>query len=112
MAPLLDQAEWIGFPAVTLGELRAGFLIGLRREDNEAVLRDFLANPAVEELAVDGEVSRHYAEIVADLRRAGKPIPTNDVRIAATAARHGAMVLTYDDHFSAIARVGSMILDE
>jgi tRNA(fMet)-specific endonuclease VapC len=58
----------------------------------------------------DAEASRHYAEIVVDLRRAGTPIPTNDVWIAAIAAREGALVVTYDPHFERIARVGSVVL--
>jgi predicted nucleic acid-binding protein len=87
-----------------------GFRLGERCEENEKVLQEFLANPAVEKLRVDGEVSRHYADIVTDLRRSGTPIPTNDVWIAATAARFGAIVLSYDDHFERIGRVGSLVL--
>ena len=108
---ILDGAAWLGVPAVTLGELRTGFLLGRRPDDNEADLREFLGNLVVEELPVDGEVSRHYAEIVVDLRRAGTAIPTNDLWIAATAARFGAIVLTYDGHFRKIGRVGSVVLD-
>ncbi len=107
---LVDRAEWVGVPTVTLGELRAGFLLGAHRERNEALLREFLAHPVVEVLAVDDEVSRHYAEIVAELQRAGTPLPTNDLWIAATAARRGALVLTHDEHFEEIARVGSLVL--
>ena len=70
----------------------------------------FLSNPVVEELVIDTEVGRIYAEIVVDLRAAGTPLPTNDVWIAATAARSGATVLTYDDHFNAIARVGAIVI--
>jgi len=109
---LIDGAEWIGMPAIALGELRAGFLLGGRRERNEAALREFLSNAVVEVLSVDDEVSRHYADIVLDLRHAGRPIPTNDIWIAATAARAGAMILSSDDHFTAIARVGSVILSQ
>ncbi|MDP2957705.1 MAG: PIN domain-containing protein [Longimicrobiales bacterium] len=105
---ILDSAEWVGMPAVTLGELRTGFLLGDRRDRNEADLREFLASPVVETLVIDEEVSRHYAEIVGDLRRAGTPLPTNDIWIAATAARAGAPVLTSDGHFAKIARVGSL----
>ncbi len=108
---VLDRAEWIGVPAIVLGELRAGFLLGEMRDRNEEVLREFLANPVVEELPVDGEVSRHYAEIVAELRRAGTPIPTNDIWIAATAASAGVAVLAHDAHFAAVARVGSIVLE-
>lgn len=107
---LIDAAEWIGLPAIALGELRTGFLLGARPKENETELREFTDNPVVEELPVEGAVSRHFAEIVVDLRRAGTPLPTNDLWIAATAARHGALVLTYDRHFERIARVGSVLL--
>ena len=111
-AELIDGATWVGVPAVALGEIRSGFLLGGQRERNETVLLAFLANPVVEVLVVDDEVSRHYADIVLDLRRAGRPIPTNDIWIAATAARAGAMVLSGDEHFTSIARVGSIMLPQ
>jgi predicted nucleic acid-binding protein len=106
----IDQAEWIGVPAVVLGELWTGFLIGGQRRRNEAELAAFLANPVVEEVSVDGAVARLYADIVVELRRAGTPIPTNDIWVAATAARAGATVLTSDAHFDAVKRVGSIVL--
>ncbi len=102
---ILDRAEWLGVPAVTLGELRAGFLLGSRPDDNETNLRLFLANPVVEELPADGDVSLHYAEIVADLRRAGTPLPTNDIWIAATAMQHGLRVLTTDAHYLNVPQI-------
>lgn len=107
---ILDRAEWVGVAAITLGELRTGFRLGTRERENEDELRQFLGNPTVEVVAVDGEVSRHYAAIVADLRRAGTPVPTNDIWIAAAAARSGALVLTYDGHFEKIARAGAVIV--
>lgn len=108
---LVDAAEWIGLPTIVMGELRTGFLLGQRPAANEAELHEFLASPVVSELPVEGEVSRHFAEIVVELRRSGAPLPTNDIWIAATAARHGALVLTYDRHFERISRVGSVILE-
>jgi predicted nucleic acid-binding protein len=38
------------------------------------------------------------------------PVPTNDVWIAASSARAGSLVLTYDRHFEKMLRVGSVIL--
>ena len=111
VAALLDRAELVGVPTVALGELRTGFLLGGKRRRNETELDAFLDSSAVEVLPVDSETSRHYAEIVADLRKAGTPVPTNDIWIAATAARNGATVLTCDDHFERIARVGSVVID-
>lgn len=107
---ILDRAEWIGVPVVTLGELHTGFRLGNRRERNEEELGEFLANPVVHTLDVEQQVSRHYAEIVCELRRAGTPLPTNDIWIAATAVRAGAAVLTFDRHFELISRVGSLVL--
>lgn len=111
VAALLDQAELVGMPTVALGELRTGFLLGGKRQRNEAELDAFLDNPVVEVLPVDAETSRHYAGIVAELRKAGTPVPTNDIWIAATAARNGTTVLTCDDHFERISRVGSIVID-
>ena len=104
------MADWIGVPAVVIGELWMGFLLGDRVERNTAQLREFLANPSVEELLVDADVARLYAEIAVALRRQGDPLPTNDIWIAAAAARSGATVVTCDAHFSKIQRVGSIIL--
>lgn len=110
VAALLDQAELVGVPTVALGELRTGFLLGGRHRRNETELAAFLDNPVVQVLPVDSETSRHYADIVAELRKAGTPLPTNDIWIAATAARNGTTVLTCDDHFKRIARVGSIVV--
>ena len=106
----VDRADWIGVPCVALGEIWAGFIAGTRAEHNTAELEDFLAEPLVEVLAVDRDVARIYGEIVVDLRRKGRPLPTNDIWIAATAARFGASVLTYDAHFLEVDRVGAQVL--
>jgi tRNA(fMet)-specific endonuclease VapC len=111
LAALLDQAELVGVPTVALGELRTGFLLGGRRRRNERDLDVFLDNPVVQVLPVDSETSRQYAEIVAELCKAGTPIPTNDIWIAATAARNGTTVLTCDDRFERIGRVGSLVIE-
>jgi tRNA(fMet)-specific endonuclease VapC len=108
---LVSTASWVGVPAVVLGELRAGFLRGTRAARNERELTEFLADPLVELVPVDDEVSRHYAEIVVALRNAGTPVPTNDAWIAASAAAAGAAVLTCDAHFGRIARVRSVIVE-
>jgi tRNA(fMet)-specific endonuclease VapC len=111
VATLLDRAELVGVPTIALGELRTGFLLGGKRRRNEKELDAFLESPVVEVLPVDPETSRHYSEIVAELRKAGTPVPTNDIWIAAIAARNGTTVLTCDDHFERIGRVGSIVID-
>ncbi len=103
---ILDRASWLGLPSVVLGELRTGFALGALAEENERELQRFIAHPVVTILDVDDPASRIYAEIVVALRAAGTPLPTNDLWIAAVAAREGASVLTFDRHFESIGRVG------
>jgi tRNA(fMet)-specific endonuclease VapC len=104
------NTEWVGIPSVALGELRTGFLLGAHAERNEEELSRFLMHPLVHVLDVDDAASAIYAEIIVALRHSGTPLPTNDIWIASVAAREGASVVTYDEHFRKIHRVGSHIL--
>lgn len=61
---IIDSADWLGMPAVTLGELETGFLLGSRRRENQAILCQFLDNPVVEEIAINHAIGGIYAEIV------------------------------------------------
>jgi tRNA(fMet)-specific endonuclease VapC len=97
-------------PSIVVGELWVGFLLGGRVERNQRDLAEFLTHPVVEELPVDSEIGQIYAEIAVALRKAGTPVPSNDIGIAATAARAGAPVVTYDPPFSYIQRVASFVL--
>ena len=106
---LIDGADWLGMPSVVLGELWTGFLLGRDAARNEGELAEFLAHPFVEVLPVDEDVAHIYGEIVVALRKAGTPLPTNDIWVAALAARAGATVVTFDTHFESIGRVGSLI---
>lgn len=107
---LIDRADWLGVPVVVLGELAVGFRQGKRRHENQSALEEFLANPVVDVLPVEEDMASIYADIVLDLKKAGTPLPANDIWIATVAVRHGATVLTYDQHFGSIARVGATIL--
>ena len=85
----VQQASCIVLSSVVLGELQAGFVGGTRRLKNEKELRTFLSSPRVSLADVDRETALRYAEILFSLRRAGTPIPTNDVWIAGGAMQHG-----------------------
>lgn len=61
-------------------------------------------------LAVDAETSKRYALILCALRRAGAPVATNDVWIAASAMQHGLEVLTYDADFEKVPQVAARLL--
>ena len=107
---VVASARHVQVPVVVLGELRAGFRQGDRAEDNERELQRFLRNAVVEVVDIDEEASSIYADLIVDLRRAGTPLPSNDIWIAAVAVREGATVVTYDDHFAHMRRTGARIL--
>jgi tRNA(fMet)-specific endonuclease VapC len=108
---MLDRAEWIGVPVIVIGELCAGFAKGSRLQKNLEELDEFLALPIVETLPVDRQTAEMFGEMIHALRRKRRPVPANDVWIAATCARAGATLLTWDAHFRLIPRVGTMVLD-
>ena len=109
VASYLDRARWVGIPSVVLGELWAGFLLGSSVEKNLVQLSEFLAHPVVEILVTDADVAHIYGEVFVDQRTRGRPLPTNDLWIAATAIHASATLLTFDDHFRAMSRVSSVV---
>ncbi len=106
----IARARSVAVPAIVLGELRAGFGIGTQASKNERELRSFLSDPVVSVQDVDDDAAAAYADVYGDLRRAGTPIPTNDLWIAALAARDGLTVVTFDRHFDLVRRVGVLVL--
>ena len=56
-------------------------------------------------VAVDSETAERYALILTALWRAGTPIPTNDLWIAATAMQYGLRILTSDAHYRKVTQV-------
>ena len=101
----LRRAREIVLPFVVLAELRGGFRCGVRSERNEQVLARFLQSPRVTVLFADEGTTHFYAELYAELRRAGTPIPTNDLWIAALALEHDLTLFTRDKHFDRLPRL-------
>jgi predicted nucleic acid-binding protein len=102
IADLLESADAIGIPTVVLGELFAGFLIGERAERNLRELDAFMADAGIEVLEIGRREAERYGALVKALRDIGRPIPTNDIWIAATALCADARLLTADSHFSEV----------
>jgi tRNA(fMet)-specific endonuclease VapC len=101
----LRRAGEILLPFVVLAELRAGFRIGQRAKANEAVLSQFLQSDRVTVLLADEQTTHVYADIFAQLRRAGTPIPTNDLWIAALVIQHDLVLFSRDQHFDALPQI-------
>ena len=88
--------------ATVLGELLAGFAAGTREAKNRQELSLFMQSPRVRQVTCGSITADNYALIYAALRRKGKPIPANDLWIAASALEHGAGLLTLDAHFAEV----------
>lgn len=96
---ILRRVETIGVSTIVLGELLSGFAAGSREVDNRRELSAFLDSPRVVIFPVDEDTAEFYAHTYLGLKRKGKPIPTNDLWIAATALQYGLAVFTHDQHF-------------
>ncbi len=99
---LVSGAEQVLLSAVVVGELLSGFRQGTRFERNLAGLRVFLDSPYVSFAEVGSVTADRYARIMASQRAKGRPIPTNDVWIAAHAMETGADLVSADSHFEHI----------
>ncbi|MEJ6601970.1 MAG: PIN domain-containing protein [Verrucomicrobiia bacterium] len=99
---LLGRAEKIVLCSVVIGELLAGFRIGTRESQNRQLLETFSANTRVGTGSHNSDTAEFYAGIFAQLKKKGRPIPTNDMWIAASAMQSGLTMCTRDAHFENI----------
>ena len=96
----LSRAKTVYFSVFVLGELLAGFKTGIFEAENRRILNAFLGKPSVVLLPAGEETADCYGRIWAALRKTGRPIPTNDVWIAAQAMETGSVLVSYDAHFA------------
>jgi predicted nucleic acid-binding protein len=101
----IQEADQVVLTAIVLGELHAGFVQGTKAEKNRSELDEFLAFARVQVVDVSSETAERYALIVQSLVRAGTPIPTNDIWIAASAMQHGLRLVTTDAHYRKVPHV-------
>lgn len=106
----VQRADEISLNPVVLGELLAGFRRGKKTKENRSRLESLLDSSRVMVVAIDEETSEFYADVSNALRSAGKPIPTNDIWIAASAMQHGLRLVTADRHFEKVPLVGLELL--
>jgi tRNA(fMet)-specific endonuclease VapC len=99
---LIFAAEKLYMSVISIGELLLGFAAGTRESQNRRLLEGFLASSGVQVLPILNSTATLYARVGKTLRAAGRPIPTNDLWIAATAIEHSLPLFTYDRHFSGI----------
>jgi tRNA(fMet)-specific endonuclease VapC len=101
----IQEAEEIVLTPIILGELITGFMRGKWKEKNNQELRTLLSSSRVSIVGLDEATADRYAVILNSLWKAGTPIPTNVIWIAASAMQHGLRVLTTDTHYQKISQV-------
>ena len=98
---LLAQADQVAIPVVVLGEYRYGIALSRNRASYANWLKGLLQDCLV--LDIHEPTTHYYAEITHELRQKGRPIPTNDVWIAALCRQHSFPLLSRDRHFDLVA---------
>ena len=94
-----EQAALLVVPFIVLAEIRVGAQ-SIKRGDAQArVLGELLQQPGVRVAHSTDATAHHYAALYARLKKAGTPIPTNDIWIAALAIEHSLVLYTRDTHF-------------
>src|SRR5206468_1101524 len=87
-------------PSIVIGEYRFGIARSSRAVQLEVLLNELIDVSMI--LPVDVETASHYAMVRENLRRVGRPIPENDVWIAALALQHRQRIVSRDRHFDAV----------
>ncbi len=104
LAERLSECDEVWIPLIVLAEIKAGFYGGSQHR-NEILLQSFLVRPTVGILLPARETAEHYARLFVQLKRAGTPVPDNDLWIAALALQHDLRLITRDRHFKQIPQL-------
>ena len=97
---IVSEAERIAVPVIVLGEYRLGIAQSRHRASYENWLQEWVSSVTI--LDIDEETSQSYAAIGLELKRKRKPIPTNDLWIAALCRQHALPILSRDQHFDVV----------
>jgi tRNA(fMet)-specific endonuclease VapC len=100
LEPILRKAAQLAIPVIVLGEYRYGISHSRRRKHYEQWLADYL--PKFRVLDVDERTTVFYSAVRTELKRAGTPIPSNDVWMAALCRQHSLPILSRDLHFDVV----------
>jgi tRNA(fMet)-specific endonuclease VapC len=100
LEPILRKATQIAVPVIVLGEYRYGIRQSRERQRYEHWLVEYLSKFRV--LDVEEQTTTSYAAVRGELKRAGTPIPSNDVWIAALCRQHSLPLLSRDRHFDLV----------
>jgi len=96
----LAQTDEVFVPSVVIGELCYGAQKSERSRENLARIDEFAVSNQV--LGCDTDTARRYGQVKHALRLRGRPIPENDIWIAAIALQHSLTLVTRDAHLNEV----------
>jgi len=96
-------ADLVLMSTIVIGELYFGFFGGTKFNQNKDQLESFLSKSNIQIVGITLETAEIFGEIQNELKGKGKPIPINDVWIAAQAIEAGAKLVTFDAHFESVS---------
>lgn len=99
---VIAKAQTIYMSVFVLGELYTGFKGGSREQENQQLLEMFILKPTCEVLNASEETAKIFGDLKNSLKRAGTPLPINDVWIAAHNIETGSTLISYDKHFDKV----------
>jgi tRNA(fMet)-specific endonuclease VapC len=99
----IAKAPRVCVTLITLGEYQFGIRQSAYREELGKWLAAFLERAEV--LSPNLPTLPIYADIRLELKKAGTPIPANDVWIAALVRQHGMPILSRDEHFDRVTGI-------
>jgi predicted nucleic acid-binding protein len=97
----------ICLPVIVLGEYRYGILESRRQAAYERWLAELLLSCRV--LEITEETAKRYAQLRLQLKEIGRPIPSNDLWIAALCVEHSLPLLSRDRHFDHVKSVQRLV---
>lgn len=96
----INAAEELFISSIVLGELYLGARLSARAEENVSEIESFATLTRV--ISCDQGTADLYASIKLRLRAKGRPLPENDIWIAATAQQHRLTLVSRDAHFQEV----------
>ncbi|HTE58567.1 MAG TPA: PIN domain-containing protein [Verrucomicrobiae bacterium] len=99
VANILKDAETIFMPNVVIAELRYGFRLGTKQEENERLLARFVANKKIRVILQDNATTDYFVNIAIFARKKGVQLSTHDIWIAALTEQWDATLVTFDNDF-------------
>lgn len=98
----IESSRQIYVPIIVVAELLFGFKKGKLTEKNLGFFTRFLEIPEVSILQTSWETAEIFSSLKLDLMKVGRPIPTNDLWIAALTIEVGSNLISRDKHFQKI----------